>query len=105
MTEEPISERGSEVAILRRELDRQLTHRLDHVETELTGLKERLIEQAHQLRQISEQQAEQSPALVTINRMMASGVVLRWMVTLVVGILGCLAAVATAWETIQKWSK
>lgn len=114
-----------ETALLRRELDRQYAQRLLRVEERLETIETTLTRQLHDLdrrmgtewqelrraidrltdsmQDVAEKQAAQAPAMETLSVVVQSGVVLRWMILVVVGALGALATVATAWEGIRKW--
>lgn len=114
-----------ETALLRRELDRQYAQRLLRVEERLETIETTLTRQLHDLdrrmgtewqelrraidrltdsmQDVAKKQAAQAPAMETLNVVVQSGVVLRWMILAVVGALGALATVATAWEGIRKW--
>lgn len=114
-----------ETALLRRELDRQYAQRLLRVEERLETIETTLTRQLHDLdrrmgtewqelrraidrltdsmQDVAKKQAEQAPAMETLSVVVQSGVVLRWMILAVVGALGALATVATAWEGIRKW--
>lgn len=114
-----------ETALLRRELDRQYAQRLQRVEDRLETIETTMTRQLHDLdrrmgtewqelrrsidrladsmKDLSEKQKAQAPAMETLNVMVQSGMVLRWMILAVVGLLGALATVATAWEGVRKW--
>lgn len=108
--DEPDSLRGltvGETALLRREWDRDIRERLrdlerrqDHLEHTIT---DKMGEIRLELRRLLEQQAEQGPALDALNKMVNSGLALRWLVIGVVGLLASLATVLTAWEAVRKW--
>lgn len=114
-----------ETALLRRELDRQYAQRLQRVEDRLETIETTMTRQLHDLdrrmvtewqelrrsidrladsmKDLSDKQNAQAPAMETLNVMVQSGMVLRWMILVVVGALGALATVATAWEGVRKW--
>ncbi|HOW75604.1 MAG TPA: hypothetical protein PK959_06690 [Candidatus Competibacteraceae bacterium] len=112
---EPDSGRTKEeIVLLRRELDRQYIQRLQRLEDRLelvetqngqqfNGLEQQINQVSQQLRDLSEQQSEQAPLLVALNRIVQSGLVLRWMLVGVMGLLAALATLATVWEGFQKW--
>lgn len=105
--EEPHSERASEVALLRREMDRDMRERLRAAEARLDALEHQMSHQFHEivveLRRLAAQQETQGPALDAFNKVLASGMALRWMVVGVVGILATLATAFSAWEAVKKW--
>ena len=105
--DEASSERLNEMALMRREMDRDTRERLRTVEARLDHLEHSMTTQIHEvmleLRTIVNQQKEQGPALDTLNSLVKSGLALRWMVVGVVGILATLATAFTAWEAIKKW--
>ncbi len=121
------SGRLNETALLRRELDRQNIQRLQRMEErmenweaqnaqQLRNLEQQmshegqtqrhLLDQlSQQVQRLSEQQAEQAPILAALTKIVQSGSALRWLIMAGMGLLASLAAVATAWEAIQKWLK
>lgn len=67
--------------------------------------RELLDQLSRQVQALIEQQEEQAPTLEALTRVMQSGTVLRWLIMTGMGLLVGLAAIATAWESIQKWLK
>lgn len=104
---EPTSERASETALLRREMDRDTRERLRALETRLDTLEHEMSSQLHalvlELRQLATFNQDQRPALETLNTLVRSGLAVRWLVVGVVGLLAAMATAATAWEAIRKW--
>lgn len=124
---EPNSERGNETALLRRELDRQFGVRLQRAEERIDRLEEQIAaaildferrmmaelnsnrvhigDLSHNVQQMVDRQNQQAPAMAVVVQMVQSGMVVRWLIMGLVGILAALATVATAWEAIHKWFK
>jgi hypothetical protein len=104
----------TEIQLLRRERDHHVEIRLQRLEDRLEKLEndvdkqlrevERLIMQltmeTQKLVAISEQQA---PALLAMNNLVRSGLVIRWLIAGGVGIVATAATIATAWEALHKW--
>lgn len=127
MSDDPDSGRASETALLRRELDRHYMQRLQRLETRVEAWEAQNLQQLHNIEQqmrhegqtqrelldqlsrqvqaLIAQQEEQAPTLEALTRVVQSGTVLRWLIMTGMGLLVGLAAIATAWESIQKWLK
>lgn len=122
--DDPVSERR-DTSSLRRELDRQYVMRLQRLEDRLDSLEKQATNQAHThetkfdnfiycmdkrfghldalVNDVRKVQYEQQPSLETLDRIVQSGVTLRWMITAAVALLATIAAVATSMDTLQKW--
>lgn len=104
---EPISERAAETALLRREIDRDTRERLRLVEARVDRLEHEMLQQlgalAAQMQKLMDFEQQQKPALDTLNTVVRSGLAIRWLVVGVVGFLAALATAATAWEVVKKW--
>lgn len=125
MSEEPISERRAELSGLRWALNEQygsrlqrLEERLDmianhstknHFETEKRidelgyNMDKQLSAIGAKISAIAIVQNEQTPNIKTINRIIDSGLAMRWVVIGLVGLLATLATLATAYETLQRY--
>jgi hypothetical protein len=107
VNDEPNSERASETALLRREMDRDTRERLRVMESRMDKLEHDMTQQLHalvlELRQLATFNQDQKPALETLNALVRSGMAIRWLIVGVVGLLAAMATAATAWEALRKW--
>lgn len=105
-----------ELALLRREMDRDLRERLMAVEARQDELERRMVVEreedrevlrgiAASLQRIVEQQGAQAPTLETIQNVVRAGLVVRWLIVTIVGCLAAIGTAATAWEVTQRWMK
>lgn len=57
------------------------------------------------VQRILDQQAANQPALANIQKIINTGIVLRWIIISVVGTLAAISTIATGWETFKGWLK
>ncbi|MCO5763750.1 MAG: hypothetical protein NHG36_19990 [Chromatiaceae bacterium] len=119
MSADPDSERN----MMRREIDRIHTDRLVHLETKLETLEEwvrrelQTMEDVHErewneqrqvlnlmtrnVQKILDRQAEHEPAMEALEKVIQSGMVMRWIVLFVITTLAAIGTGATAWDAIK----
>lgn len=119
MIDEPNSERN----LLRREMDRIQSERLAHLETKLDDLEEWVrielkdMETMHEkewneqrqvlnlmtrnVQRILDRQAQHEPAMNAMEKVIHSGMVMRWIILFVVTSMAAIGTGATAWDVIR----
>lgn len=120
MSDDPDSER----TMLRRDMDRIQSERLAHLETKLEELEDWVqrelkdMEELHKLewneqrqvlnlmtrnvQKILDRQQEQEPAMKSLEKVIQSGMVMRWIVLFVITTLAAIGTGATAWDAIKR---
>lgn len=105
---------ADEVVLLRRELDRQYTERLAHLEEQLNimesqfnddlaDMKTNLHRLTLDLHDLVMRQTDHEPIMQSLERIVGAGIVLRWTVIFIIGALAAIGTAATAWESLQRW--
>lgn len=99
----------SEVRFLRREMDRNFSDRLLHLEQSTEELAQKVrteLESIHiTLRQLVDCQEDHEPVMKYLDHLVGAGLIMRWMVIFVVGTLAAIGTAATAIEAIRGWLK
>ena len=112
---------------MRREMDRIYTGRLAHLETQLETLEEwvrkelKEMEETNELewheqrqvlnlmtrnvQRILDKQAMHEPAMEALEKVIHSGMVMRWVILFVVTTLAAIGTGATAWDAIKGFLK
>jgi chromosome segregation ATPase len=104
----------TEIQLLRRERDHHFEFRLQRLEDRLEKLEDEVDKQLREMERSLSQltteihelvklQEQQGPALVAMNRLVQSGLVIRWLIAAGVGVIATAATLATAWEAMHRW--
>ncbi len=118
------NDQNSELTMLRREMDRVQSERLAHLETKLEELEEWVqrelkdMEELHKrewneqrqvlnlmtrnVQKILDRQQEHEPAMKSLEKVIQSGMVMRWIVLFVITTLAAIGTGATAWDAIKR---
>lgn len=118
------NDQDSELTMLRREMDRAQSERLAHLETKLEELEEWVqrelkdMEELHKrewteqrqvlnlmtrnVQKILDRQQEHEPAMKSLEKVIQSGMVMRWIVLFVITTLAAIGTGATAWDAIKR---
>lgn len=118
-----MSEPDSERTLLRRDMDRIQSERLAHLETKLDDLEDWVqrelkdMEILHEkewseqrqvlnlmtrnVQRILDRQAQHEPAMKAMEKVIHSGMVMRWVILFVVTSLAAIGTAATAWDAIR----
>ena len=113
----------SELALARREMDRIQSERLQHLETKLDDLEEWVRKELKEIdetnerewneqrqvlnmmtrnvQRILDRQSQHEPAMDAMEKVIHSGMVMRWIILFVVTALAAIGTGATAWDAIK----
>lgn len=84
-------------------METRLSHLESQVDIELDGIQDALKMMKLDWHLFAQQQRTHEPAMKALDRVVSAGLVLRWILISVVGVLAAVGTAASAWEVVQKW--